>query len=91
MGGGVEAAAAGNDLWHSNCTVEMLCGYGGHDGGIKLWIYSCQPAGQSDGTVPIAAVRAGVCALAPCLFTVCGMFNPTKLHGAFCCNHAMVT
>lgn len=82
--GGEKAAAAGNDLWHSNCTV--LHGYGGCVGEIKLWNYSCQPAGQSDGTVLIGA-GVGGCALC----TICGMFNLAKLHEALCCNHIVAT
>lgn len=34
-------AAAGSDLWHSNCTVKCLVDMEEVIGGIKLWIYSC--------------------------------------------------
>lgn len=50
LGDVVGGAAAGSDLWHSNYS-EMLHGYGGSDREVKLWIYSCSPAGHSDGTV----------------------------------------
>lgn len=72
-GGEKAAAAAGGDLWHSHCTVKCsLHGHGGSDRGIKLWIYSCLPAGQRDGTVRTGAgVNGGcVCALTVCLCTV---------------------
>lgn len=78
--GGEKAAAAGGDLWHSKCTVKCsLHGYGGSDRGIKLWIYSCLPAGQSDGTVRTGAGVDGMVGVYVLCQSVCVQsLSPTK-------------